>query len=575
MHRLTKFILLAVVLLAFLIRVVGISSFPVGFTQDEAAIGYDAYSLLLTGKDQWGTSWPLVLRSFGDFKMPLYSYLAIPSIAIFGLNEFGVRLPSAIIGTLAVLATFLMSRQLFRNNKLEIGNKRSLALRAWKLEILAPALLAISPWHISLSRGAFEANLTTFFIPLGIWAYFSGLEKPKYLIISAMAFGLNLFSYHSARIFTILILPTLIIISRKEIKSLFKNQLPKILPSLVVVGVFFLLLIISFLTGANRRAQDITIFNPTDKWAAVSDRRYEAVLQGLSTEKSRIFSNKLTYLFHRFTSNYFSYFSPNFLFTEGVSEWSYGMIPGRGVLYTLEIIPILIGIAYFLKSKDPKNIKLLLLWIVFAPVPAALSKGAGGSGTRVAVMMPAIQILSAYGIVSGIELLKKIFKNIALIKFSYVLVIGLYLISLIFFIEDYRYHANVRGAKFMQYGMKEVVGYISEADIKYDEILLSRSLSVPNIWVQFYLKVDPAQVHKASQQWLVYEDQGYVSIDQMGQYFLGKYTFSGIDKEKLSGKKDTLVIGKPEEFKVGQEALKFVKYPDGTPAFLIVDASRM
>src|SRR3989304_8478183 len=91
---------------AFLLRIVGLSSYPVGFTQDEAGLGYDAYSLLLTGKEQWGKSFPLVLRSFGDFKMPLYSYLAIPSVYLFELNEFSVRFPNAILGSFAVLTTF-------------------------------------------------------------------------------------------------------------------------------------------------------------------------------------------------------------------------------------------------------------------------------------------------------------------------------------------------------------------------------------------------------------------------------------------------------------------------------------
>src|SRR3989304_30788 len=91
---------------ALFLRVVGLSSYPAGFTQDEAGLGYDAYSLLLTGKDQWGVSWPLILRSFGDFKMPLYSYLAIPSVYLFELNEFSVRFPNAILGSFAVLTTF-------------------------------------------------------------------------------------------------------------------------------------------------------------------------------------------------------------------------------------------------------------------------------------------------------------------------------------------------------------------------------------------------------------------------------------------------------------------------------------
>ena len=141
-----KFIFTTIILLALVLRVVGIASFPVGFTQDEAAIGYDAYSLLLTGRDQWGESWPLILRSFGDFKMPLYSYLAIPSIAIFGLNEFATRLPNAIIGTLAVLATYLMSKQLFKD-------KQSLLLRNNKFGFwnFACYLVSLFAGNISLA----------------------------------------------------------------------------------------------------------------------------------------------------------------------------------------------------------------------------------------------------------------------------------------------------------------------------------------------------------------------------------------------------------------------------------------
>ena len=567
MRRIKNLILPLILFLAFTIRVVGISSYPVGFTQDEAALGYDAYSLLETGKDQWGNSWPLVLRSFGDFKMPLYSYLAIPSIGIFGLNEFATRLPSAIIGTLAVLATYLMCRQILKDIKFGI----------WNLEfgILPAFLLAISPWHISLSRGAFEANLTTFFIPLGIWLYFLGIEKPKYLIFSALAFGLNLFSYHSARIFTIMLISVLLILNWREVKQLFINNFKKVLPTIAVFGVFLILLVNSLFAGSGRRASDVTIFNPTDKWAAVSDRRYEAVLLGMPSEIARIFSNKVSYIFHRITSNYLSYLSPDFLFTEGVSEWSYGMIPGRGVLYTLEFIPILFGVAFYLKGKGHKNMKLLLLWVIFAPIPAALSKGPGHSGTRAAVLMPAIQILSAYGIVSGLNFVKSRFFSFATYNLGLLIVLGFYLVSLTFFFEDYRYHSNVRGAKLMQYGMRETLEFIESIEDNYSEILLSRSLSVPNIWVQFYLKVDPVQVQEATKQWVAYEKQGYVSIDQMSQYSLGKYTFSGIDKEGLAKEKGVLVVGKPYEFKDGQKVLKTIYYPDKTPAYVIVDSEEM
>lgn len=568
--KFSKTILGLILALAFVVRVVGISSHPVGFTQDEAALGYDAYSLLKTGADQWGKHWPLALRSFGDFKMPLYSYLAIPSIAVFGLNEIATRLPNAILGTLAVLFTYLMCDQLFKNPKKLLINNYQLTIGE-----VAAFLLAISPWHVSLSRGAFEANLTTFLMPAGIWLYYLGLKKPQYLIMSAISFGLNLFSYHSARIFTLFLVPVLILITYNDVISLWRNNFRKLFPTFLVTGVFLLLLVNSLFTGAGNRASDVTIFNPTDKWEAVSDRRYEAVLQGLQTEYARIFSNKISYLFHRFSSNYLSYISPNFLFTEGVSEWSYGMIPGRGVLYTLEIIPLLFAVSVFFKNKKDLGLKFLFSWVVISIVPASLSKGAGGSGTRAATMMPAIQILSAFGVVTLFGWLKDKFNVLKLNNLALGIVLGLYLFSFAFFVEDYLYHEKVRGAKAMQYGMKNVIQRMDSVSGDYNEIILSRSLSVPNIWVQFYLKIDPILVQQASRNWLDYEKENLVSIDQMGSYSLGKYVFGAIEKDKLPGEKGMLVVGKPDEFKAGQEALKTINFPDGVPAYLIVDTNKM
>ncbi len=164
-------VIIIVFVSALLLRFWGLAKHPTGFTQDEAAIGYDAYSLLKTGKDQWGQSLPLVLRSFGDFKLPLYSYLAVPSVAVFGLNEFATRLPSAVLGIFAVVVTYLFVFEMTKNKK---------------LAVLSALFLAFSPWHISLSRGAFEANLTSLFLPLAVWLFYIGLERQKILWISLM-----------------------------------------------------------------------------------------------------------------------------------------------------------------------------------------------------------------------------------------------------------------------------------------------------------------------------------------------------------------------------------------------------
>src|SRR3990170_1593087 len=150
-----KFILVAILVLAALLRIYKLGTIPPSMTPDEVALGYNAYSILKTGRDEYGKLLPVVFKSFGDFKPGLYVYLTVPFVAVFGLNEWSVRLPSAIAGILAVWFLYKVVLLFFeiRDSQSPITNHQSLA----KITAL---MLAISPWHIHFSRGAWEANVS-------------------------------------------------------------------------------------------------------------------------------------------------------------------------------------------------------------------------------------------------------------------------------------------------------------------------------------------------------------------------------------------------------------------------------
>ena len=103
-----KLPLVLIIVLAAFLRFYQLGVNPPGLNWDETAHGYNAYSILKTGRDEYGYFMPLSFRSFDDYKPPLYTYLVVPSVAIFGLNSFAVRFPSALLGVLAVLFTYLM-----------------------------------------------------------------------------------------------------------------------------------------------------------------------------------------------------------------------------------------------------------------------------------------------------------------------------------------------------------------------------------------------------------------------------------------------------------------------------------
>src|SRR3989344_9183178 len=115
--NLNKILVALVILAALILRLWQLGNVPPSPDWDEAALGYSAYSIMETGKDEYGKSLPVILRSFDDYKPALYVYLIIPFINILGLNIISIRLPSAIFGTVAVIGTYFLVRQLFDKHK--------------------------------------------------------------------------------------------------------------------------------------------------------------------------------------------------------------------------------------------------------------------------------------------------------------------------------------------------------------------------------------------------------------------------------------------------------------------------
>src|ERR1035437_10543264 len=149
---LTLILLCGILLIAFFARTCQLSNVPDGFHIDESSLGYNAYSLLLTGKDSDGNRLPLCISMFNDNNPTGYYYMAAASIKFFGLNEFATRFPAALFGSLSVLAVFLLGFVIFRYKK---------------IAVLGALLTALSPWNIVLSRASAETLVALFFTVLG------------------------------------------------------------------------------------------------------------------------------------------------------------------------------------------------------------------------------------------------------------------------------------------------------------------------------------------------------------------------------------------------------------------------
>src|SRR3989344_2428644 len=162
----SKIIILAIIVLAFILRFNKLGQVPLSLNWDETSNAYNAYSILKTGRDEYGKLLPLYNRSFDDYKPPMYMYLNVPTVAVFGLTSFAARLPSAFFGFLTVLLIYFLTKKLFEIDKSDsslITHSSHEALAKWdhslpkNLALLAMLMLAISPWHLQFSRVGFEA----------------------------------------------------------------------------------------------------------------------------------------------------------------------------------------------------------------------------------------------------------------------------------------------------------------------------------------------------------------------------------------------------------------------------------
>ncbi len=521
----TKILLILIIIVGAFLRFYKLGTLPNSYSPDELSQAYTAYSILQTGKDEWGNSNWLNLRSFGDYKPPLQTLLMIPSVKVFGLTPFSARFPNAFLSVFTILLTYLIADILFKNKN---------------ISLVSALFISISPWALPMSRIALEANLLIFIISLAFYLCLLAQNKNNslFFILSAIFFGLSLFTYHSSKIFTPLFLILLIIFQKTY------RQPKKLVLFLITFSLFLFTLFWTNSQIKTNRTGDIAIFNPTDKWSYVSNSQFEITQNGLPYFLTKPFYNKITYLYETFSTSYLSYFSPQFLLTQGAGETTYGMIPGYGVLGLIPFLGLLFCLILLIQkkvTKDSNNIIFIFLAILIPPSIAAIAKGSY-SANRVSLMTPFIQILSAVGLSFFIKNLPQKFQKIS---YSISLILFFSLNSI--FLIRYFYQGNQILAEGMLYGHKQANEYIQSHSAS--QIIYSRKLSEPQAYVSFFNHINPLITQSESSNWLEYQTKGLSFLDQLGEYKLSNFIFREINIPSDSQLPNTLIIGRPEEFR--------------------------
>ena len=486
----SNILLIFILLLASFLRLYNLSSIPISLNPDELAIGYNAYSILTTGIGEWGETFPyLALRSFGDWKLPVYQLLSIPFISIFSLNEFSVRILSALSGIFSVFLIYKITHFIFKNKN---------------ISLFASLFMAISPWMIFFSRGAFEPNLAVALYLLGLvlfYCYTYGKAKSYFYIgLSALFFGLTLFTYHPFLVFTPLFLLTLLIFYRKYLNR------KSIIIGAVVFSIFVILTAYSLYTGSGQKLASVGVFGNEN---IIYNRVYVYRVDNVSNLTfSKILYNKFTITPYHISQNYLLTFSPSFIFDGKTTKLFYG-IGGFGYFYLIDVLFIVFGVFGLIYKRD-KNMYFLFTWILISPIPSAITSEAP-SVSRLIQIVPPIVILSSYGLFYLISILRKIqFYKIGIIFISLLVVI-----NFLYFVDQYYNHMNYYRAKFFHYGYKEAVSISNKYPDK--NVVMVGPDNFPYISYLFYNKYDS---NKFRNEVVKYEPEknGFVYVKSFGKY---------------------------------------------------------
>lgn len=520
------FLLGIILLLGGFARFYKLDSLPPSITWDEAAVGYNAWTIANWGMDEWGKILPAYFKSFLDFKSPVHIYVTALFVKIFGLSDFSIRLPAALLGLANILLIFVVSKQIFRSK-----------LAAF----FAAFCLSVSTYSIHFSRFNHEFNFVMFFFLLGLLLFFTGLEKKNILLpLSFFSLMLSLISYPSAKIVIPPFLFILFLLYWSKIKESFKLFLLSII---VVLPFIFLIVLNPQLIGLDRAKQ--TVF-------AESDIRNTPLY--MSTNNFAL--GQLNFIFDK----YIQHFSYNYLFVSGDKN-SRLSVQSRGEFFIFDILFIFAGlIAFLLKRK--KEVILVITLLILAPVPSSLTTESPHA-SRAMFMLVSWYLLVGFGFSNLINFIRNRYVNLMIICST--VVVYLFLFKDINFIyEEY----SKRYAIQWQYGMKQIVEYVKQ-NPKYKQVYMTNVRSQPYIFFLYYLQF-PLPEYLKTVEYNTSDSRSYNLVSRFD-----RFNFEYWDPIESMPANDILYIIAPNHYDGLRYKQSFIVkekiyYPNGTDAFFII-----
>jgi 4-amino-4-deoxy-L-arabinose transferase-like glycosyltransferase len=526
-----KKLLIVVLILGAFLRLAWLGEIPSGFFRDEAAIGYNAFSIWKTGTDEFGMRFPLVFRSFEVFFLPLYIYISAPIVGLLGMTEFSTRLLSSLSGITAVYFVYLIAKVIWNE----------------KTGVFAAFFLAISPWHIFYSRGTFEGNLglTLFAAGFYFWLRFLHKFKVGHFLFSGCMFALSTYCYQAERVVVPLFAIFALLLNFKDI---WRIRTKLILPIFILLILLIPLLSLTFKPGGYHRAVGVSIFSQVTTppgWTT-------------GVDPGILINNKIYLRIREVSSLYLSYFSPRNLFTLGDYNLQRS-VENFSVFYGFMAIGLVCGLWQVIKEGNAKT-KLLILWVLIAPIPAALT-GDPFHTYRALLMFVPLTILIGFG-----------FSRLKYPK----LVVIISVFALMAFIFNYVFTTQVKRAHDWDFGYNQIVEFVNT-------LPGSTKVVVDDPWTEAYIhflffnRVQPGVYQKEVAALGNVSSYYYSSSDEIRPNRLGSIEFRTVNWSTERGDRGTVFVMWADRLPDSEykndpkvQLIREIFYPGGKIAFKIV-----
>jgi 4-amino-4-deoxy-L-arabinose transferase-like glycosyltransferase len=525
---------LVIVLIAAALRLYRLDGVPPAINQDEAVHAYDAWCLLETGTDHHGEAWPIFFRAFRDYHPGVFVYLLIPLQALFGMNVWTTRLPGALIGILGVWLLYQLVRRLY--------NDRAAALAA--------LFFAVSPWHVHVTRLAFEAATCPTLIVLALLLLVLAARRPGVALwlLSGLVFGLTAWTYHAMRVFVPLLLLGLAVIYRGRIRRLISDPATPLLPVAWIGG--FLLGLAPFLWA--------WIKNPDAVWTRAASVSIFHKAAGV------------TDAIGAFARNYLQNLSPDFFFIEGDHSLIQS-IAGYGQLHYFCAILIPLGLYRAVRRwRQEPFTRFVVWWVLISPIPAALADWTGGHALRSIGGLPAYQILAALG--ADYVLAAMTVRSVALARRCLVVGAAALALNVGYFLKLFFVDYPVAAAPIFQSEWREVFAEVQRRETDYDAFLFtSMRTNQLGILYLYWTRMPPEVYFSALPQFL----PGPV-FDRLLR--IGPVVFAR--SEELPGilplltKHNKLLVAERPDIPVPGRELRRFSYPDGRVGVILYEVRR-